>query len=165
MFLSYLIYTVRQCLIHTSHATPMPCSDHAVLLKATVRHCTARHGRLSTDVLCCGLEKNGKFRAWYVCGMASVNQKRPHCVNQMGKKHSKHLAAQHGRGTAWTRHAMCESVFKLSLLKPAALDFVQNVAASDLVVSVVWRTHSTICFHRYLSSFGVCVENDLVQQL
>ena len=41
--------------------------------------------------------------------MASVNQTRPHCVNQMGKKRSKHLAARHGRGTAWARHAMCES--------------------------------------------------------
>ena len=27
----------------------------------------------------------------------------------MGKTHSKPLAARHGRGTAWTRHAMCES--------------------------------------------------------
>ena len=41
--------------------------------------------------------------------MASVNQTRPHCVNQMGKTHSKPLAARHGRGTAWERHAMCES--------------------------------------------------------
>jgi len=32
---------------------PMPCSDHAVLLKAT-----AQHGRRETAVLCCGLEKN-----------------------------------------------------------------------------------------------------------
>ena len=30
--------------------------------------------------------------------MASVNQTRPHCVNQMGKTHSNPLAA---------RHAMC----------------------------------------------------------
>jgi hypothetical protein len=44
-------------------------------------------------------------------GMASVNQTRPHCVNQMGKTHSKPLAAWHGRGTAWARHAMCESAF------------------------------------------------------
>jgi hypothetical protein len=44
-------------------------------------------------------------------GMASVNQTRPHCVNQMGKAHSKPLAARHGRGTAWARHAMCESAF------------------------------------------------------
>ena len=45
-------------------------------------------------------------------GMASVNQTRPHCVNQMEKTHSKPLAARHGRGTALTRHAMCESAFK-----------------------------------------------------
>jgi len=44
-------------------------------------------------------------------GMASVNQTRPHCVNQMGKTHSKPLSARHGRGTAWARHAMCESAF------------------------------------------------------
>jgi len=43
--------------------------------------------------------------------MASVNQTRPHCVNQMGKTLSKPLAARHGRGTAWARHAMCESAF------------------------------------------------------
>jgi len=28
--------------------------------------------------------------------MASVNQTRPHCVNQMGKTYSKSLAARHG---------------------------------------------------------------------
>jgi len=31
-------------------------------------------------------------------GMASVNQTRPHCVNQMGKTHSKLLVARHGHG-------------------------------------------------------------------
>jgi len=61
-------------------------------------------GRLSTAVLCCGLEKNGIVRAWHRHGMASVNQTRPHSVNQMGKTHSKPLAARHGRGTAWTRY-------------------------------------------------------------
>jgi hypothetical protein len=72
-------------------------------------------GRLSTAVLCCGLEKNGMVRAWHWgrMGMASVNQTRPHCVNQMGKTHSKSLAAWHGRGTAWARHAMCESALNL----------------------------------------------------
>jgi hypothetical protein len=29
----------------------------------------------------------------------------------MGKTHSKPLAAQRGRGTAWAWHAMCESAF------------------------------------------------------
>jgi hypothetical protein len=51
--------------------------------------------------LCCGLEKNGMVRAGHGCGMASVNQTRAHCVNQMGKTHSKPLVARHGRGTAW----------------------------------------------------------------
>jgi hypothetical protein len=99
MCLSHLIYTVRPCLIHTCHAMPMTCSDHAVLLKAT-----AQHGRLSTAVLSCGLEKNGMVGAWNGHGMASVKQTRPYCVNQMGKTHSKPLAARHGRGTAWARH-------------------------------------------------------------
>ena len=76
-----------------------PCSDNSFLLKAT-----AQHGRLSTAVLCCGLEKNGMVEAWHGHGMASVNKTRPHCVNQMGKTHSKLLAARHGRGTAWSRH-------------------------------------------------------------
>jgi hypothetical protein len=67
-----------------------------------------RTGRLSTAVLCRGLEKNGMVRAWHGRGMASVNQTRQHRVNQMGKAHSKPFAARHGRGTAWTRHAMCE---------------------------------------------------------
>jgi len=42
-----------------------------------------------------------------------VNRTRPHCVNQMGKTHSKPLAARCGRGTAWARHAMCESALSL----------------------------------------------------
>jgi len=62
-------------------------------------------------VLCRGLEKNGIVGAWHGHGMASVNQTRPHCVSQMGKTHSEHLVAQHGRGTAWALHAMCESAF------------------------------------------------------
>jgi hypothetical protein len=70
-------------------------------------------GHLSTAVLCHGLEKNGMVKAWHGRGMASVNQAWPHCVNQMGKTHSKPLAAWHGRGTAWAWHGMCESAFIL----------------------------------------------------
>jgi len=36
---------MRPYLIHTFDAAPMPCSDHAVLLKAT-----AHHGRLSMAI-------------------------------------------------------------------------------------------------------------------
>ena len=71
----------------------MSCSDNAVLLKAT-----GQHDLRETAVLCCGLDKNGMVGAWHGQGMASVNQTRPHCVNQMGKTHSKTLAARHGRG-------------------------------------------------------------------
>jgi hypothetical protein len=99
--LSHLIYTVRPYLIHTYHAMPMPCSDYAVLLKATARPsldgrampwpCEERHGH----------------------GMASVKQTRPHCVNQMGKTHSQTLSGTawqgNGMGAAWERHAMCKS--------------------------------------------------------
>ena len=46
---------------------------------------------------------------YHAHAMASVNQRRAHCVNQMAKTHSKPLAAWHGRGTAWAPHAMCES--------------------------------------------------------
>jgi len=38
MCLSHLIYTVRPCLIHTFHAMPVLCSDHAVLIKAMAQH-------------------------------------------------------------------------------------------------------------------------------
>ena len=99
MCLSHLMYAVRSCLIHICNAAPMPCSDQAVLLKAT-----AQHGRLSTAVLCRGLEKNGLIRAWHGRGIANVNQTRPHCVHQMGKTHSKPLAPRLGRGMAWARH-------------------------------------------------------------
>jgi hypothetical protein len=51
--------------------------------------------------------------AWSEHGMASVNQTGPHCVNQMGKTHSKPLVAQHGRGTAWAWNGMCKSAFML----------------------------------------------------
>ena len=51
--------------------------------------------------------------AWH--DMASVNQTRPHCVNQMGQTHSKPSAPRHDKGMAWERHAMCESASKVSL--------------------------------------------------
>ena len=43
MCLFHLIYTVLPCPIHTCNAAPMPCSDHAVLLKTT-----AQDGRRET---------------------------------------------------------------------------------------------------------------------
>jgi hypothetical protein len=43
-------------------------------------------------------------RARHGRGVACVNRKRPHCVNQMEKTKSKPLAARLDRGTAWARH-------------------------------------------------------------
>ena len=83
-------------------------------------------------VLCRGLEKNGMVRAWHGRGMASVNQTRPHCVNQMGKTHSKPLAARHGRGTAWARHAMCESALSVLRLVTLALSSVSSTLLKTL---------------------------------
>ena len=58
---------------------------------------TALYGRRETAVLCRGLEKYCMVGAWHGHGMASVNQTQLHCVNQMGKTHSKRLAAGHGK--------------------------------------------------------------------
>ena len=87
-------------------AMPRPC--HPRPCRSSQGHRTRR----CCTVLCCCPEKNGIVGAWHGRGMASVNQTRPHYVNQMGKTHSKPLAALHGRGTAWKRHAMCESALK-----------------------------------------------------
>jgi hypothetical protein len=72
----------RPMLIHIDHAVPMPspCRDPAVALRS----------RFQKNI----------FVAWQGNGMVCVNQTRPHCVNQMGKTKSKHLAERHSRGTA-----------------------------------------------------------------
>ena len=107
-------------------------------LRRTPRGCrkkpkegTEPTGHLSTDVLCRGLEKNGMVGAWHGHGMASVNQTRRHCVNQMGRTHSKPLAARHGRGMAWARHAMCESpfnrpVYRIKYAQAQRINFIQS---------------------------------------
>jgi hypothetical protein len=76
-------------LIHTCPAAPMP--RRAVALRSRFQ--------------------NGMVVAWHGRGVACVNKTRPNCVNQMGKKQSKPLAARHGKGTAWERHRMCELAF------------------------------------------------------
>jgi hypothetical protein len=69
--------------------------------------------------------------------MASVNQTRPYCVNQMGKTHSKPLEARHVRGTVWARHAMCESALTVA----AKLDVVTVVL---LNINVFWDVTPTM---------------------
>jgi hypothetical protein len=82
----------RPMLIQTchAHAAPLPCCA------ATLR----------------SRFQKGMVVIWHGRGMACVNQTRPHCVNQMGKKQSKPLAARYGRKMAWERHGMCKLAFK-----------------------------------------------------
>ena len=76
-----------------------------------MRSLKAKHSMAVSRRPCCTVAL--RRTAWSEHGMTSVNQTRPHCVNQMGKANSKTLAARHGRGTVWARHAMCESVFRV----------------------------------------------------
>jgi hypothetical protein len=79
-------------------------SDIACLTREVPLPC-----RAAKDLVCA-------FLIWFTqCGRVcftlhiSMNQTRSICVNQMGKTHSKPLAARNGRGNVWARHAMCES--------------------------------------------------------
>ena len=77
----------------------MPCPCHAPTMSFFSR---PQHRTAVSRRPCCAVAL--KRTAWSEHGMASVNQTRPHCVNQVAKTHSKPLAARHGRGTAWARH-------------------------------------------------------------
>ena len=127
MCLSHLIYTVWPCLIHTCHAMPMPRPCHALTMPFFSR------------------PQHGQSIAWarHGNGMASVNQTRPHCVNQMGKTHSKPLAARHGRGTAWPQHAMCESAFK-DVLHLSAECTGQSNSHTDRKIFKRWVFHTCV---------------------
>ena len=131
---------MRPCLIHACHAPTMPFFSRP------------QHGSRETAVLCCGLEKNGMVGAWHGRGMASMNQTRPHRVNQMGKTHSKPLAARHGRGTPWARHAMCESAFTLG--QEVSVDtetWPRTVTATGLPVQIP-------AYPSYSQCPGCCIE-------
>jgi hypothetical protein len=93
-------------------------------------------------VLCRGLEKNGMVGAWHGHGMASVNQTQPHCVNQMGKTHSKPLAA---------RHAICESAFSGLPLTAEALFQSQVVCGgqSGRGTGLSLSTFFFFCHHHF----------------
>ena len=87
----------------------LPRHAHAMLrpYRSSQGHNTARP---SPDGRAVALRRttwseHGMGMAWQVL----IKHGRTVYVNQMGKTHSKPLAARHDRGTAWARHAMCES--------------------------------------------------------
>ena len=65
----------------------MPCHAHAMLrpCRSSQGHSRARPSRDGRALLWPWEERHGRSMAWAWHGMASVNQTRPHCVNQMGK--------------------------------------------------------------------------------
>ena len=107
----------RKAVSHTAcrvHATPMSFPCHAVPLRVwNVSFSFDLHSAAVSDSQlpcrahsmlwpCRSSQGQGMVRAWHGRCMESVNQTRPHCVNQMGKTHSKHLAAR--RGMVGERH-------------------------------------------------------------
>jgi hypothetical protein len=65
----------------------------------------------------------------------------------MGKTHSKPLAARHGRGTAWARHAMCESAFsgcRLANTQPTLWSDTRNPVDWCTAALVISRDESEI---------------------
>ena len=105
---------------------PCPCRAHAVSLS-----CRSTKGRFTHSMpfpcrapaipLPCRAAKGLEFvfhiwftqcgRVWFTLAMPRPCHaltmpffSRPHYVNQMGKTHSKLLAARHGRRTTWARH-------------------------------------------------------------
>jgi len=89
-------FDLHSAAVSDSH---LPCHAHAMLRPncSSQGHSTARPSLDGRVVPCPCEERHGR-------SMASVNQTRPHCVNQMGKTHSKRLAARHGRATTLARH-------------------------------------------------------------
>ena len=85
-------FYLHSAVVFDSH---LPSHAHAML-----RPCLSSQGHSAAVSRrpCRGLEKNGMIEAWHGHGMASVNQTRQHCANQIGKTHSKLLAARHENG-------------------------------------------------------------------
>jgi len=74
--------------------------------------------------------------------MASVNQTRPHCVNQMGKTHSKRLAAWHGMAGERHGHGMLCVNWPLNL---AATGTGKKLIAQTCIVSAYRRCGVQYC--------------------
>ena len=108
-------FDLHSAAVSDSH---LPCRAHAM-----PRPCRSSQGH-GTSRPCCAVTL--RRTAWSEHEMASVNQTRPHCVNQIGKTHSKPLAARHGNGMLCVNRPL-ESIFtcRISLLSllPASLLF------------------------------------------
>ena len=137
-------FYLHSAAVSNSH---LPCHAHAILrpCRSSKGHSTAVERRP-----CCALAL--RITAWSEHGMTSVNQTRPHCVNQMGKRHCKPLAARHGRGTAWVRHG--NSILCVN----RSLEWRQL----DQRLRIAWRKVSS--YLRDIAAFSLNMGTDLVHR-
>ena len=139
-------------------AMPRPC--HALTMPFFSR---PQHSTAVSHWPCCGLEKNGMAGAWHGHGMTSVNQTWPHCVNEMGKTHSKPLVAQHGRGMGIACYVWISFYWAESGLHNGRTVGEANVAAvwshphSSEPVTKWQNKHIGICQLVYLKTWFYCV--------
>ena len=104
--------------------------------------------------------------AWSEHGMGAAWQvwiRHGRTVNKMGKTHSKPLAAGHGRGTAWARHAMCESALKVPpvLRNPSQNSHKSRTALVKLTATFAFgickrKKNTEICQSVYEFSSKIC---------
>ena len=99
-------------------------------------------------------ERHGQTMAWarhgHGMGMASVSQTRSHCVNQMGKTHSKPLAARYGR--EWYGRGMGHGMLYVWICLWTYL----CVPSHEFI--------RTISYQQFICIYCILGRNDLVQQ-
>jgi hypothetical protein len=106
----------------------VPCHAHTALCRGLEKSLSERHGR-------------GMARTRHGRGIAYVNQTRPHCVNQMGKKQSKPLAARQGRGKTWPRQSMCEVALSvIALSTGSVLSLRWELRMQIMIEHGAWNT-------------------------
>jgi hypothetical protein len=114
--------------IHT-HSIPFPCRAHAFPLPCRAAkgleyvfpiwftQCGRVWFTLATSRPCHAVSwpwEEAHGRGCQGRSMASANQTRPHCVNQMGKTNSKPLAARHGHGMLCVNRPFTPTFYGLS---------------------------------------------------
>jgi hypothetical protein len=111
---------------------PMPCSDHAVHLKATESR-----------------RPVGYLSAFDFFRLArGLSRRTRHCWCMAGTRHGMcELTAQHGKETAWARIAVCES----------ALTCHKNLYFIYAEVGTWNRPHTTWTKHSAIVCIRVCV--------